>query len=138
MDHAQEEDAREARANELYWESDESVNQIADELDLSKSTLYGLIHPLAADVACPRCGAGMEYPNRTARDRGLVTCPACGHEADEDDALEPAPASGSADARRRLPASADPARAARERVLAGTALLAAAAGFLLGRLTRRS
>jgi hypothetical protein len=66
------------RANQLYWGSDGSVNQIADELDLSKGALYGLIRPLPAGLACPTCQEEVVYPNRTARDRGLYDCPACG------------------------------------------------------------
>ena len=72
-----------ARANELYWESDRSVNQIADEMELSKGMLYGMIRPLASGVACPRCSSDMEFANRTARERGLVTCPSCSLEVEQ-------------------------------------------------------
>lgn len=72
-----------ARANGLYWGSSKSVNQIADEMELSKGMLYGMIRPLPAELPCPRCATGMEYPNRTARERGLITCPSCGLEMDE-------------------------------------------------------
>ena len=72
-----------ARANDLYWGSDRSVNQIADEMELSKGMLYGMIRPLPAGLPCPQCSSDMEYPNRTARERGLVTCRACGLEVDE-------------------------------------------------------
>ena len=71
------------RANALYWESDWSVNQIADEMDLSKGMLYGMIRPFPAELPCPRCSTGLEYANRTARERGLLSCPACGMEADD-------------------------------------------------------
>lgn len=73
------------RANVLYWESEESVNQIADELDLSKGALYGLLEPLDSGLPCPRCSAGMEYPNRTARDKGFLACPECELEEDEEE-----------------------------------------------------
>jgi hypothetical protein len=76
----------EARANQLYWESDKSVNQIADEMELSKGMLYGMIQPLAAGMPCPRCSSDMEYANRTARERGLITCSSCSLELDEKDA----------------------------------------------------
>jgi hypothetical protein len=72
-----------ARANELYWGSDKSVNQIADQLELSKGMLYGMIRPLPAQLPCPRCSSDMEYANRTARERGLITCPSCSLELDE-------------------------------------------------------
>jgi transposase-like protein len=72
-----------ARANRLYWESGRSVNQIADEMDLSKGMLYEMIQPLGSGVPCPRCSAETRYSNRTARERGMITCPSCGLEADE-------------------------------------------------------
>lgn len=69
-----------AQANALYWESDAGVNEIAERLDLSKGALYGLIEPLDAGLDCPECGASMEYPNRTALDKAMVTCNGCGLE----------------------------------------------------------
>jgi hypothetical protein len=75
------------RANELYWGSDHSVNQIADELDLSKGALYEMIRPLSAGVGCPLCGAEVVHPNRTAKDRGRMDCTACGWDGTEEDAL---------------------------------------------------
>jgi hypothetical protein len=74
------------RANELYWSSDRSVNQIADDLDLSKGVLYGLIRPRPAGLACPACAAELVHTNRTALDRGLVDCPVCGWEGAEEEA----------------------------------------------------
>ncbi len=65
------------RANELYWGSDRSVNQIADDLDLSKGALYGIIEPESAGVGCPRCGEEVAYANRTAKDRDMLDCPEC-------------------------------------------------------------
>ena len=136
-------DPREARANALYWESDESVNQIADELEVSKGALYGMVRPLASGLSCPECGAEMEYPNRTARDRGFLTCPACGLEEDEasveeagDDAV-----GGAGPGPLSVPAAAPRVAGSRlgtERTAVGAALLAAAAGFILGRLSKRS
>lgn len=77
----------EDRANQLYWGSDESVNHIADELDLSKGALYEMIRPLPADLGCPLCGAEVVHSNRTARDRGRVDCPACGWDGTEEEAV---------------------------------------------------
>ncbi len=68
------------RANTLYWESDDSVNEIAEALDLSKGALYALVQPLRTDEPCPECGEHLEIANRTARDKGLVVCPSCGME----------------------------------------------------------
>lgn len=68
------------RANTLYWESDDSVNEIAEALDLSKGALYQLVQPLPTDEPCPDCGEPLEFSNRTARDKGMVVCPSCGME----------------------------------------------------------
>jgi hypothetical protein len=71
-------------ANEMYWESSASVNQIAERLDLSKGSLYTMIRPLPAEVPCPGCGAEMAYPNRTALEKGFLICQACGFEEEEE------------------------------------------------------
>lgn len=119
------------RANARYWDSEASVNDIADELDLSKGSLYGLVRPRGSGLECPECGAELEYPNRTARDKGFLTCPGCGLEEEEEvirglaGELVPA-ASGS---------SGDDGRSSR--ALWGTALLGAAAGILIARWVRR-
>lgn len=73
-----------AKANELYWHSEESVNRLARELDLSKGTLYEILAPLPAELPCPRYDGELSYPNRTARDRGFVSCGTCGFEDEED------------------------------------------------------
>ena len=117
------------RANELYWGSDRSVNDLADDLDLSKGALYSLIRPLSAAVDCPECGGEMSYANRTARDRGLVTCEACGLEEEETLVrIESGDTSVLVEGGGLTPAT---------RVLVGTALLGAAAGFVLARLVDR-
>lgn len=73
------------RAQRLYWDSERSVNAIAGDLDISKGRLYELIRPLPVDVACPRCGEPLAWPNRTGRDRGLLVCASCGLEVEEED-----------------------------------------------------
>jgi hypothetical protein len=75
------------RANELYWGSDRSVNQIAEDLDLSKGALYGMIRPLPAAMGCPACGSEVVHPNRTAKERGVVDCPSCGWDGTEDETI---------------------------------------------------
>ena len=134
------------RANTFYWQSNRSVNQIAAEMDLSKGTLYGLIDPLLTDLACPRCSSSLAYANRTARDRGLLSCPNCGVEGDEG-ALskqrqhaastgQAVPGQGVPTHRARAAATLSPAL--RDPVLIGIGLLLAAAGFwLLQELRRR-
>ncbi len=114
------------RANSLYWSSDHSVNDIAEELDLSKGSLYGLIRPEGAGLACPECATELEYPNRTAREKKYVTCPSCGLEEEEVIVRtiigEPATTPSSTDSRRTL---------------WGMVLLGAAAGVIVARWLRR-
>ncbi len=133
----------EGRANELYWTSDLSVNQIAEELDLSKGMLYELIHPAPAGFACPVCSEELVYANRTARDRAMLACPRCGWEGDEDDAdlgvgdgsvVLPASTDADAAAASAAPTSED---SGRRRVMVGGALLGAAAGLALVLWSRR-
>ena len=123
------------RANELYWGSELSVNQIAEELDLSKGTLYGMIEPLATKLSCPECGAGAVYLNRTAEQRGNLACPECAWEGSADEAE-----SLGGDASVTLPPVEEaeleaPPEAAvdrgRSRFLLGGALVGAAAGVAL-------
>ena len=65
------------QANELYWRSEQSVNQIAEAMDLSKSGLYALIRPLPAEQACPECGGGLVFPNRTTEHKAIASCLEC-------------------------------------------------------------
>ena len=52
------------QANELYWRSEQSVNQIAEAMDLSKSGLYALVRPLPAGRTCPECGEPYELEHQ--------------------------------------------------------------------------
>ena len=65
------------RATDLYWDSGQSVNQIAEAMDLSKSGLYALIRPLPAQRDCPECGEELVFSNRTAKQKGIGSCPGC-------------------------------------------------------------
>jgi len=79
--------------NRMYWDSDESVNRIAERLDLSKGALYGMIEPAPAGGTCPDCGSSLNLGNRTARDRGLAECAACSLVGEPTDRVSsPAPA----------------------------------------------
>lgn len=132
----------EFKANEFYWGSERSVNQIAEELDLSKGTLYGLIRPRPSGLTCPECAEELVYANRTAKERHMVACPACGWEGDEVDA----DANGG-DGGVSLPSldededdvSVPPFQfsSGRQRTLVGGALLGAAVGLAFVFWTRR-
>lgn len=76
-----------AEANRLYWESDTSVADIAQQLELSRRALYDSVDPLPTNASCEVCGTPLVFENRSARNAGLETCPAC--TADEDDAATP-------------------------------------------------
>ena len=71
-------DALYEEANRLYWESDQSVNQIGEALDLSKGVLYGLIAALPAGLPCP--SAGRRWSSRTGRPgkKGSSPAPSAG------------------------------------------------------------
>ncbi|MFC1661947.1 hypothetical protein ACFL3S_10955 [Gemmatimonadota bacterium] len=150
--HSADQDTLREEANRLYWESDESVNQIGEELALSKGVLYGLIDPLPAGLPCPKCGEEMTFPNRTARDRGFLACSACGMEEEEDavqafwegaaegpegtSTLDPRTVAKRAGHAFQKAMSSGKTRVSslspRGRVLAGTAILGVAAGLLIG------
>jgi UDP-N-acetylmuramyl tripeptide synthase len=121
-------------ANDLYWRSDASVNHIADEMGLSKGSLYGLISPLPSGISCPQCGAEMAYPNRTARDRGFVSCPVCGFE-EEEGLVDDSQRGSDLEVQRR--SKSLKGALSTDRILAGTALLGVAVGILIANLLRK-
>ena len=124
------------RANELYWGSDKSVNQIADELDLSKGALYAMVQPLATGLGCPLCGSEVVYPNRTSKERQRLDCPTCdwdgnpsettSYEEEDDDVREAL-----------APPPPVVITSTRMRTIAGGALLGAAVGLALVMWARR-
>ncbi len=144
-------------ANRLYWESAESVNQIGEALGLSKGVLYSLISPLPAGLPCPGCGEEMVFPNRTARDKGFLACPECAMEEEEvavqsywegEAEADPGqvfggPSSLAHRAGHAVQSAVDSGRdrisglSPRGRVIAGTALLGAAAGLAIGAFLRK-
>ena len=129
-------------ANELYWGSDRSVNGIAEELDLSKGALYGIIEGERTGLGCPLCGDEVLYLNRTAKERGKLDCPTCDWDGSTDETMsyDVSPdgsddVEGDAD----LPVVAPPPRlvAPQVRTIAGGALLGAAVGLALVLWARR-
>lgn len=67
-----------AAANRMYWESDESVADIAAQFDFSRRALYDAVQPLPTGVPCDVCGNELAFENRLARKSGQATCPSCG------------------------------------------------------------
>lgn len=76
-----------AKANDLYWTSGDSVNQIAEHLELSKGALYAAIEPLVSGLGCPLCGDEVGYSNRTARDRKQLDCTTCDWDGSPDETM---------------------------------------------------
>lgn len=66
--------------NRLYWQSDESVSDIADRLDISRRALYDGVEPAPAGVPCPECDGELGFRNRTTAESGEAECAECGHE----------------------------------------------------------
>jgi hypothetical protein len=137
--------ADQLEANRLYWETDASVNGIAESMGVSKGRLYDLLLPLDVAAACPACGSPLGYPHRTARVRGVVGCDRCAFEG----ALDDLPSAGEgADGHPRpepdeeavlhwAPGGyGDPL--GRQRTVIGAALLGMAAGLVIGGWLRRS
>ena len=124
------------QANELYWRSGQSVNQIAEELDLSKSALYGVIHPLPAGLGCPLCQNEVVFANRTARQRRKVSCPICTWEGSEEETVPDVGGETEPVDDVELPPPTAVGRSGRQVALGG-ALLGAAAGLALVLWVRR-
>lgn len=97
--------------NRRYWESDASVSEIADELDISRRALYDGIEPLSAGVPCPVCGGTLGFRNRTAAENQEAECPECGREMPLEEARGAAGAQPDR-GRRRTPRTPDAAVAA--------------------------
>ena len=67
-----------AELHRLYWDSDRSVRQIREELDITSAALYELLEPLPVDAACHVCGGAVGFKNRTARTNREGVCLRCG------------------------------------------------------------
>jgi len=68
------------QANDLYWNSDRTVEQIAADLGMSRRAVYNATKPLPVGTACTQCEEPLVFANRTARVANLANCPACGLE----------------------------------------------------------
>ena len=67
-------DAVAARANELYWSGGMTVDDIVEELGISRTALYSAIEPAPAGLTCADCRVRMVHTNRTMRERGMDRC----------------------------------------------------------------
>ena len=67
-----------AELHRLYWDSDRSVRQIREELDITSAALYELLEPLPVDAACHVCGGAVGFKNRTTRTNREGVCLRCG------------------------------------------------------------
>ena len=119
-----------AEANRLYWETETSVADIAQQLELSRRALYDSVDPLPTSGSCNVCGSPLVFENRSARNAGIETCPACSAAEEEAEVT----ASPQAPRRTRME---DPEMQRAVRVgsaaLAGAALGAAATLFIVPR-----
>jgi hypothetical protein len=126
------------QANRLYWETDSSVADIADELDISRRMLYDLLEPCPADRPCPECGASLGFRNRTALDRRQAECPECTAEILLTAETDPGSGPGTdgdapADRTRGMEPQVEQERAAGHlSPMAGRSRPASASGLLLG------
>lgn len=73
-----------ARANELYWSTDDPVQAIAARVGMSRSAVYTAIEPLSTGVPSPNSDEMLVFTNRTNRDNRLGTCMVTGTEVDLD------------------------------------------------------
>lgn len=69
-------------ANRLYWQTNRSVADIAEELSVSRRALYELITPESAEMQCGSCGGDVVYSNRSAKSSHTGRCNQCGTECD--------------------------------------------------------
>jgi len=133
------EDQAHGEANRLYWETDASVAEIANGLDISRRALYDAIQPRPAGGACPECGMVVVFRNRTAAERGRAECLECelevlledlaGSPSDTEPQVEQEQAARPLSPMRRPAASVGSGAVLGGSLLAGLAL-GAAAGYL--------
>jgi hypothetical protein len=69
-----------SQANRWYWQTEQSVADIAEKLSVSRRALYELITPESAGAVCTECGGDMVYVNRSAKASSLGRCSNCGAE----------------------------------------------------------
>jgi hypothetical protein len=140
------------QANELYWNSSETVDQLAARLGMSRNALYGAVQPVAAGVVCTTCNEPLVFVNRSSRTAGRASCPGCGVEQQVDAAIAaaasapahdpnavhpvppPAEAGGTIEHLKESLGAVEPERAA---LIGGAAALGAAVGAAAVKALRR-
>lgn len=70
------------RVNDLYWNGEQTIDELVESLGISRNTLYSAVRPLPAGASCPSCGERMVFTNRTNRAHETATCLSCGREND--------------------------------------------------------
>lgn len=64
-------------ANDLYWNSADTVEEVAARLGMSRNALYASVRPMSAPGACTTCGDSLLFTNRSSRTSGQATCSGC-------------------------------------------------------------
>lgn len=72
----------ESRLNQLYWNSGRTIDEIVEDLGVSRNLLYSSIDPIPAGSLCPMCTGMLVFTNRTSRASGSGTCESCGMESE--------------------------------------------------------
>lgn len=112
-------DTAAAEANRLYWETDDSVSDIAESLEISRRALYDAVEPLPTGENCDVCGGPLFFANRSARSAGDAACAVCEETGATDEATGD-----------RAPHTGDPSDD-HAMVVGGAALAGAAIGALI-------
>jgi hypothetical protein len=74
-----------SEANRLYWETEDSVSDIAENLEISRRALYESVEPLPTGDNCEVCGGPLFFENRSARTAGDAACAVCEETGATDD-----------------------------------------------------
>lgn len=129
-------------ANRLYWQTERSIADIAEQLSVSRRALYELVTPEPAGSSCTQCGGDVVFANRSAKAAGAGRCAECdaeyvaATETELTEATAPPVSSGWPRAVRAAASSADdlPARALK---IGGVAAVGVALGALAALLIVR-
>jgi hypothetical protein len=110
-----------AEANRLYWETEDSVSDIAESLEISRRALYEAVEPMPTGDHCAVCGGPLFFENRSARTADAAACAVCQETGATDDDLTEA----------RRPAAGPAGDDDHAMIVGGAALAGAAIGALI-------